>query len=169
MTPTLTVAELNALPEQDARTRLAGCCASRAWADAVVHDRPYPTREALLSAAAAACVQLSPADLDEALAAHPRIGERAAGDGDAARLSRHEQSAVTRADSSVREELRAANAAYEERFDRVFLVRAAGRGPEEILAELRRRLGNGPDAERAEVARELAEITRIRIEGLVTA
>jgi 2-oxo-4-hydroxy-4-carboxy-5-ureidoimidazoline decarboxylase len=169
VTATLTVAELNALPEQDARRLLAGCCASRAWTDAVVQGRPYPTREALLSAAEAACVQLSPADLDEALAAHPRIGERAAGNGAAARSSRHEQSAVARADSAVRERLRLANAAYEARFDRVFLVRAAGRGPEEILAELRRRLGNDLEAERLEVARELADITGRRLDGLVTA
>ena len=69
----------------------------------------------------------------------------------------------------MQERLRLANAAYEERFSRVFLIHAAGREPEEILSELRRRLGNDPHAERAEVARELADITGRRLEGLVTA
>jgi len=169
VTPTLTLARFNALPEADARVALESCCASRSWADAVLRGRPYPTREALLSAAEAACLELPPADLDEALAGHPRIGERAAGDGVSARLSRHEQSAVSRADSSVQERLQVATAAYEQRFSRVFLIRAHGREPEEILAELRRRLSNDPQAERAEVARELADITGHRLEGLVTA
>jgi len=169
VTPTLTLAQFNALPEAEARVALEGCCASRSWADAVLRGRPYPTLQALLSTAEAACLELPSAGLDEALADHPRIGDGAAGDGAPARLSRHEQSAVARADSSVQERLRLANAAYEERFSRVFLIRAAGRDPEEILSELRRRLGNDPHAERAEVARELADITGRRLEGLVTA
>jgi 2-oxo-4-hydroxy-4-carboxy-5-ureidoimidazoline decarboxylase len=169
VTPTLTLPQFNALPEAEARVVLEGCCASRPWADAVLRGRPYPTREVLLSAAEGACLELPPADLDEALAGHPRIGEAAAGDGASARLSRHEQAAVVGADSSVQERLRLANAAYEQRFSRVFLIRAAGRDPEEILAELRRRLANDPHAERAEVARELADITGRRLEGLVTA
>ena len=169
MTPTLTLPQFNALPEAEARVSLEGCCASRPWADAVLRGRPYPTLEVLLSAAETACQGLPAADLDEALAGHPRIGEAAAGDGASARLSRHEQAAVVGADSSVQERLRLANAAYEQRFSRVFLIRAAGRDPEEILAELRRRLANDPHAERAEVARELADITGRRLEGLVTA
>jgi 2-oxo-4-hydroxy-4-carboxy-5-ureidoimidazoline decarboxylase len=36
-----------------------------------------------------------------------------------------------------------------------------------MLAELRRRLAQDVDAERAEVTRELAEITRLRVERLV--
>ena len=169
VTPTLTLAQFNALPEAEARVALEGCCASRPWADAVLRGRPYPTREVLLSAAEGACLELPPEGLDEALAGHPRIGEQAEGDGATARLSRREQSAVARADSSVQERLQLANAAYEQRFSRVFLIRAAGRDPEEILSELRRRLGNDPRAERAEVARELADITGRRLERLVTA
>jgi 2-oxo-4-hydroxy-4-carboxy-5-ureidoimidazoline decarboxylase len=67
----------------------------------------------------------------------------------------------------VRAAILAGNRAYEERFDQVFLIRAAGRTPEEILAELQRRLGNEPDAERAEVTEQLAQITGLRVRGLV--
>jgi 2-oxo-4-hydroxy-4-carboxy-5-ureidoimidazoline decarboxylase len=49
----------------------------------------------------------------------------------------------------------------------VFLIRAAGRGPDEILAELTRRLDNDPAAERAETTAQLAEITRLRVQQLV--
>jgi 2-oxo-4-hydroxy-4-carboxy-5-ureidoimidazoline decarboxylase len=57
---------------------------------------------------------------------------------------------------------------YEERFDRVFLVRAAGRSPEEMLAELRRRLGNDEETERRETTEQLAEISALRVKGLVS-
>ena len=57
--------------------------------------------------------------------------------------------------------------AYEQRFDRVFLVRAAGRTPVELLAELERRLGNDPDTESQEVVEQLAQITRLRVERLL--
>jgi 2-oxo-4-hydroxy-4-carboxy-5-ureidoimidazoline decarboxylase len=50
----------------------------------------------------------------------------------------------------------------------VFLVRAAGRSPEELMAELRRRLGNDEETERAEVTAQLAEITALRVRELVS-
>ena len=48
--------------------------------------------------------------------------------------------------------------------DQVFLIRAAGRSPAEVLAELRRRLRNDPGAEQREVAEQLRPITRLRLE-----
>ena len=50
----------------------------------------------------------------------------------------------------------------------MFLIRAAGRSPEEMLAELRRRLDNDAEAERAEVTEQLAQITGLRVRGLVS-
>jgi 2-oxo-4-hydroxy-4-carboxy-5-ureidoimidazoline decarboxylase len=161
------VDELNGLPESEALTFLLTCCASSSWARNVLAGRPYSSRADLLDRAERACRDLTDADLDEALSAHPRIGERAGGDGAEARLSRQEQAAVAEADDGLLERLHEANLAYEGRFDRVFLIRAAGRPPEEILAELGRRLANDPQTERSEVADELAQITRRRLEGLV--
>ena len=67
----------------------------------------------------------------------------------------------------VRAALLEGNRAYEERFGHVFLIRAAGRSPSEMLAELRRRLANDPAAERAEATEQLAQITGLRVKGLV--
>ena len=39
---------------------------------------------------------------------------------------------------------------------------------DEVLAELRRRLGNDEQAERAEVTEQLAQITALRVRGLVS-
>jgi 2-oxo-4-hydroxy-4-carboxy-5-ureidoimidazoline decarboxylase len=71
------------------------------------------------------------------------------------------------ADQDVRAALLKGNKEYEARFDHVYLIRAAGRSPAEMLAELRRRLDNDEASERIEVARQLAEITRLRVEKLV--
>lgn len=157
----------NGLPEPAALQMLLTCCASTSWARRVLAGRPYASREDLLERAEQACRGLTEADLDEALSGHPRIGERADGDGAQAQLSRQEQSAVAQADDDLRERLHRANVAYERRFDRVFLIRAAGRRPEEILGELGRRLTNDPATERSEVAEQLAQITRLRLEGVV--
>ena len=55
------------------------------------------------------------------------------------------------------------NRAYEQRFGHVFLIRAAGRTADEMLAALTERLGNDPETERDVVRRELAEIVRLRL------
>ncbi|MET0813427.1 MAG: 2-oxo-4-hydroxy-4-carboxy-5-ureidoimidazoline decarboxylase, partial [Microbacterium sp.] len=54
------------------------------------------------------------------------------------------------------------------RFGRVFLIRAAGRSPEEMLAELDRRLSNDDGTEAAEATGQLAEIALLRLRGAVT-
>lgn len=131
--------------------------------------RPYPSAKALFEAADAAIRNLRPADVEEALATHPRIGDRAEGESTDARWSRQEQASVADADREIREQLQAGNLTYEQRFGHVFLIRAAGRTPAEMLAELHRRLGNDPDTERREVVEPLRQITRLRLERLLAA
>jgi 2-oxo-4-hydroxy-4-carboxy-5-ureidoimidazoline decarboxylase len=60
------------------------------------------------------------------------------------------------------------NAAYEKRFDRVFLIRAAGRSADEILQELRRRLRNDDETEREETVTQLREIALLRLRQVVS-
>ena len=62
-----------------------------------------------------------------ALADHPRIGERPTGAGAAAAMSGREQAGVDPADDELRRRLADGNRRYEERFGRIYLVRAAGR------------------------------------------
>ena len=158
------VQTLNTLPAGRAEEQLATCCAARAWVARVVAGRPYADLDELLTASDRAIRELGPDDLAEALAAHPRIGQRVGGSSTEAAWSRQEQSGMDDADAAVRAALREGNVAYEERFDQVFLIRAAGRSPAEMLTELRRRLGNDPEAERCEVAEQLRQITRLRLE-----
>ena len=100
------------------REQLLSCLSVPRWADAVLAGEPYVDRSALLSAADVAARSLSEEELEQALSAHPRIGERGGSQ------SQREQAGV---DPSGR--LVAGNAAYEERFGRVFLIRAAGSTP----------------------------------------
>ncbi|MFL6130482.1 MAG: 2-oxo-4-hydroxy-4-carboxy-5-ureidoimidazoline decarboxylase [Mycobacteriales bacterium] len=161
------LAWFNELPVDAAERELRACNAAPRFAREVAAARPYPDEAALADAAQRVSAGLDWAEVGEALAAHPRIGERAAGDSAEAAASRREQAPLGAATDELRAELAAGNRAYEERFGHVFLIRAAGRTPPELVAELRRRLGQDPAAERAEVTRQLAEISRLRVQRLV--
>lgn len=162
------VAGLNTQPAADLVSWLEQLCSSPRWAQGVADARPYADRAALLAASDAVFKTLDPADLDAALAGHPRIGDRVTGADRGAQLSRAEQSSMASADEQIKEQLRAGNVAYEQRFDRVFLIRAAGRTPQEMLAQLQRRLQHDDDTELEEVREQLRQITRLRLEGVLS-
>jgi 2-oxo-4-hydroxy-4-carboxy-5-ureidoimidazoline decarboxylase len=83
-------------------------------------------------------------------------------------MSRSEQAGVDPADAAIAEALAAGNRAYEEKFGRVFLIRAAGRTAPEILSALNERLDNTPAQEDAIVAQQLREIALLRLEGVIS-
>ena len=83
------------------------------------------------------------------------------------RWSRSEQAGALAVDTDVQRAAREGNRRYEERFGHVFLIWAAGRSAEEMLAALRERLGHDDDTERDVVRRELAKIVRLRLLKLV--
>jgi 2-oxo-4-hydroxy-4-carboxy-5-ureidoimidazoline decarboxylase len=162
------LAEWNRLPEADAQRELLTCCASPRWAATVAGGRPYPGADAVLAAGQTALDGLEWADVRAALDAHPRIGERMAKQGREADWSRREQAGAQDTDAATAAELVRANEAYEERFGHVFLIFATGKSAGEMLAAARERLANDERAERAVVRRELAKITRLRMERLLT-
>lgn len=145
---------------------LLACCASRRWAAEVAAGRPYADLAELRAASAKALAGLDWADVEEALAAHPRIGDRPRGEGREAAWSRSEQSGMDAAAAELRAALAEGNRAYEERFGHVFLICAAGLSAAEMLAALRGRLRNDAGAERAAVRTELAKIVDLRLAGL---
>lgn len=160
--------EFDALDASDAAEIVGVWAAIPSWVDAVVAGRPYGSVEELAAAARASAAAWTRDDLDAALARHPRIGERPAGSGAEAAASRGEQAAMSTAASEVARAIAEGNAAYEERFGRVFLIRAAGRSPEEILAELRRRLTADDESEASEALEQLAQIALLRLRSTVT-
>lgn len=144
-----------------------GCLSVRRWAGQVVAGRPYGGWPALRSAAAQAAAELSDDELGEALAGHPRIGERP-GAGHEMEHSRREQAEIDPGDPVVAAQLAAGNKTYERRFNQVFLIRAAGRTAPEILGELRRRLAGSDKDERGETVEQLREIALLRLENMLS-
>ena len=159
--------EFNAEPAERAAAALRACNAAPRFAAEVLARRPYPASAALVAAAEEVARALPWPEVEQALAAHPRIGDRVEGSSAEAAASRREQGSMRTADDDVRAALLDGYRAYEQRFGHVFLIRASGRSPEEMLAELRRRLANDPVAERAEVTEQLAQITGLRVKGLI--
>jgi 2-oxo-4-hydroxy-4-carboxy-5-ureidoimidazoline decarboxylase len=159
--------EFNEQPADRAVQALRACNAAPRFAAELAAGRPYPDADTLVARAEQVARALPWDEVAVALAAHPRIGDRVDGTSPEAAASRREQSAMQGADDGVRAALADGNRAYEERFGHVFLIRAAGRSPAEMLAELRRRLGNDAETERAEVTEQLARITALRVRGLV--
>ena len=148
---------------------LAACCDVPDWVATVRDGRPYADVDDLVDVADKAAREFSPADVDRALAAHPRIGERAPQAGQDTRealWSRQEQAAAT-PDGDTAAALRAGNRAYEERFGRVFLICATGLSADEVLAELHWRLANDEASEAAVVAEELRKIALLRLHKLL--
>ena len=157
----------NDSPAETAAEALRACNAAPRFVAEVLARRPYPDAETLVAVAEEVVRGLPWDEVALALAAHPRIGDRVAGTSAEAEASRREQSSMRDADAEVRTALVEGNRAYEARFDFVFLIRAAGRSPEEMLAELHRRLGNDVETERAEVTEQLAQITGLRVRSLL--
>ncbi|NUP60168.1 MAG: 2-oxo-4-hydroxy-4-carboxy-5-ureidoimidazoline decarboxylase [Pseudarthrobacter sp.] len=162
------LAEFNAADPDAARATLRPCIDVTRWVDAVADARPFASRDALLEFAAQAADPFSPAEVEAAMAHHPRIGERPTAAGTEASMSRSEQAGVDPADTAVAEALARGNRAYEEKFGRVFLIRAASRTAPEILQALDSRLTNSPETEDTIVARQLREIAVLRLEGLIS-
>lgn len=165
--PPPALAAFNEQPPDRVVEALRTCNAAPRFAAEVAAGRPYRDVDTLVARAEEVARGLPWDEVALALAAHPRIGDRVEGASAEAQASRREQSSVAGADDGTRTALLEGNRASEERFDHVFLIRAAGRTPAEMLAELRRRLGHDEEAERRETTAQLAEITALRVRGLV--
>jgi 2-oxo-4-hydroxy-4-carboxy-5-ureidoimidazoline decarboxylase len=155
----VTVAVFNELDQAAAVELLMTCCASKEWAASVAAGRPYDGAARLLAAAERGWAQLSDAERLQAIEAHPPIGAlAAASDGE-----RREQAGAARADQATREALAALNDDYRARFGFVFLTDASGRSATDMLAELRTRIANTPEQERAKAEEQQRRITQRRL------
>ena len=153
------LAAFNAASPQAAERDVLACCASRSFAKLIADGRPYRDPAELQAAVDAAFTTLSWDDIVESMNGHPRIGDRAASRG----MSAAEQSGTAAASDQVRQALAEGNLAYEKRFGHIFLICASGASGQEMLTNLRARLGNDQEAERTVVRAELLKITRLRM------
>ena len=160
--------EFNSTSADRLRPALAACCDVPRWVDAILAKRPYGDRAALTAVADQLLRELDDNEVDRALQAHPRIGDRPQGANIEANWSRNEQSGVG-ADPAVRQELAEGNRQYEERFGRVFLICATGLSAAQMLDSLRTRLTHDDATETAVVHEELRKIALLRLSKVVEA
>ena len=157
----------NGMGVEAASLKVLPCCGSTGWARGMGQRGPVAACAEVLAANDAVCAGMTEAEWEEAFRSHPRIGEkRAQGAVTAASLkwSGQEQGRAMAADEQARAALAEGNGRYEERFGRIFIICASGRGAGEILAELERRMGNDDGAEMREAAEEQRKITGLRLQ-----
>jgi len=156
----------------DARELLTSCCAATAWVDHMLARRPFADDQAVLAAAEEVAATLGESDLLEAFAAHPMIG-----DVDSLRkkyastkaLAAGEQSGVGGATDETLAELARLNREYRERFGFIFIVFAADKTADEMLAILKSRLNNSRAQELQNASAEQLKITQLRLQKLAEA
>ena len=163
--PQITLAQFNALEHGAAKARLLECCNSGAWADGVLALRPFTTLDTLKVACSRVWFGLP---VDEKIAvfnSKPQIGSLAelrkkhgAGSVDAT-----EQAGVDGALDEVLQGLIDGNREYEKKFGFRFIIFATGKSAAEMLAALRERLNNTPEAELCIAEEEKHKITERRL------
>jgi 2-oxo-4-hydroxy-4-carboxy-5-ureidoimidazoline decarboxylase len=166
----------NLLPPEAAANEILPCCGSRSWADGVAGRRPLADEVALLAVSDKVWSSLAEADWREAFSSHPRIGETRSSETtigetkapqeasqQSAAWSGQEQHKVAEGGESAKVALAESNREYERRFGQIFIVCATGKGHEEILTILQRRLGNDPANELREAAEQQRQITQLRL------
>ena len=143
---------------------ILSCNGSQAWAIQMAELRPIASPQALFHVADEVWRALSERDWQDAFNSHPRLGERKAltASEQSVRWSTGEQSALS-ADFALADELAEANAAYEARFKRIFLLCATGKRTAEVLAALNSRLGNDDATELLVAVEEQRRITQLRL------
>jgi 2-oxo-4-hydroxy-4-carboxy-5-ureidoimidazoline decarboxylase len=166
-----TLISFNTAADAQLRARLQSCCAAELWVQRLLAGRPYATEAELLAASDGATQALDAAALAQALAGHPRIGDRTpahAGEDRSGAWSSQEQAGVEGAEADLLAEIAAANAEYERRFGHVYLVCATGLSAAQLLDVCRARLDNDAETEHAVVLEELAKINRLRLSKLLS-
>jgi allantoicase len=157
--PVPSVQQLNALPRDQAVATLRTLCGSLRFAERMADARPFEDAAALHRIAEQTFWSLGEKDWLEAFSAHPRIGERSA-----ERWAQQEQSGVQGASADTLEQLARLNGEYFDEHGFVFLICAAGRSVEEMLASLKERLAEPRAREIRTAAEEQAKILRLRID-----
>ena len=155
----------NELDAEAAAREILPCCGSHAWAAAVAAQRPFVDAQQLFAASDRIWMALPEPDWREAFDSHPRIGQQHAPSATAQSLSwsSAEQRAAVSPDEAVKLALAEGNRQYEERFGRIFIVCAAGKSAEEILAILNTRMQNTAADELLEAAEQQRQITQLRL------
>jgi len=167
----MTLDTLNTLPKSEALEQFAICCGASKWVEEITAFRPFQHKTELFDLTEKIWFSLNSEDWLEAFSHHPKIG-----DIDLLRKkfqkikswSEKEQSGIQEAGENILKDLAESNRLYEEKFGYIFIVCATGKSAEEILALLKVRLENDPEAELLIAAKEQNKITQLRLDNLLS-
>ena len=166
----MTIEALNALTPSEANEQFKLCCGASNWVEKMNQNRPFQDGNEVYKKAASIWFSLSSNDWLEAFTHHPKIG-----DFDSLRkkfhntksISKNEQSGLNDAEKSILKDLAESNQLYEDRFGFIFIVCAAGKSADEMLALIKIRLKNNMDTEMLNAANEQNKITQLRLKKLL--
>lgn len=157
--------EFNLSTKDDAQKFLKNCVQIESWAEGLLAQRPFESAEALMAAAKQQIGTWTWPEVADALANHPRIGEKKA----QAELNQAEQAfsnreqALITADKETQDAFFKGNTDYEKKFGYIFLIKAAGLNNQDVLQALKYRLLNDKETEQRIVKQQLGEIALLRL------
>lgn len=168
------LAWLNGLGRDEAIEVFLRVCHSTTWSTCMAEALPFDSLQRVYQLAADVWESLPEEDWLEAIAGHPRIGDKdalrkkfaAAARSGAKVWESGEQSGVDEASEEVLSALKAGNDAYFEKNGFVFLICATGKSAEEMLGFLEQRLPRSREEELVTAAGEQAKITVLRLDKL---
>jgi len=162
---TVFLAEFNQAPPAQLKTLLKNCVHIPAWAEKIISERPYLSKASLVEYAEQISQMWTWQEIEQALATHPKIGERQAKKQLNAKeqdFSNQEQAGIS-LDEKTQQALLQGNLDYEQKFGFIFLIKAAGLSSDEILKKLHERLQNDLAIEKIIVHEQLAAIALLRL------
>lgn len=169
---TIRLTDFNQLTNEEAASKLLGCCTSERWAQQLSARRPFNSLDDLFTASDDVWSQMTETDFLQAFEGHPQIGNvetlkekyrHTIGS------ASHEQSAVSEADEATLQALAQGNQDYLDKFGFIFIVFATGKSAQQMLDLLMARLPNAREQELSNAAAEQNKITRLRLSKLINA
>jgi 2-oxo-4-hydroxy-4-carboxy-5-ureidoimidazoline decarboxylase len=160
------LARWNSLDPVAAAREALPCCGSHAWATAFAARRPIADEASLIEASSSIWFALPKEAWQEAFDSHPRIGQKhpqTHATEESLRWSTQEQRTALSDDDAVKLALEEENQRYERKFGRIFIICAAGKTSDEILAILETRMQNDATTELREAAEQQRQITQLRL------
>jgi len=137
------------------------------WAIDLDRQRPFNGFDDLVSKARSAVTALSDANVVASHVGLRRLGSTHDGfSGRRLRWAKQESARMDKGGEAL-QDLNEAQDAYEAKFGHVFLICATGLTNDDMLASLRARLANSPEAECDAVREELRKLVAIRLSKLV--
>ncbi len=170
MSATISLDTLNAMSDEAFVEVLADIFEHSPWvAERAAPARPFKSLTSLHKAMVVALSDASDREQLTLIRAHPDLAGKAALAGDLTDASTEEQASVG-LDSLSGEEMKrftSLNDAYQHKFGFPFIIAVKNHNKDSILAAFETRLEHDPDTEKGEALRQISEIARIRLEGLL--